>query len=239
MDELQGALADLTVVTAETEAAGDHNKVWYLRQSTLFAHAPQETVEGVQGIFRMERFPRKTLLFDLGDTERTIFVIKTGKVRLARLTPQGKEVTITVLGPGDMFGEEMLFGTQQRTTFAVVAEDALVCMSKADDLFAVMAADPALAVNVAKTLSSRLDQAADSIENLSYAKLSDRIMQVLRRLAEVHGRKTTIGIEIELRLTHAELASMVGSTRESVSLELQNLVKAGKLEIHGKKIILK
>jgi CRP/FNR family transcriptional regulator len=214
------------------------NKVWYLRQNRLFDQAGDDAIAGGDAIFKTCVYPNKSLVFDQGDPTRIVFLIKRGKIRLTRLTPDGKEVTVAVLGAGDMFGEETLFDDQPRTTHAVCLEESLLCTAKADDLFALLSRNPTLALNVAKILSDKLVDASAAMEDLAYAKISDRILHLLERLAAEHGVETDHGTVIDVRLTHADIASLIGSTRETVSLEMSNLVKAGAIAYDDKRITL-
>ncbi len=214
------------------------NKVWYLKQNRLFARATDESIENCEHIFKTTIFPKRSMVFDQGDPTRLVYLIKRGKVKIARLTPDGKEVTVAVLGAGDIFGEETLFEQATRMTVAVCIEECLLCTAKADDLFALLSRNPQLALNVAKILSERLDDASATMEDLAYAKVSDRLMNLFLRLAGEHGKPTPEGVTLELRLTHADIASLIGSTRETVSLELSNLVKAGRITTDGRFIMI-
>ena len=216
----------------------DENKVWYLQHNRLFSDATFELVEDCQHLFKMTTFPKRGMVFDQGDTTRLVYLIKRGKVKIARLSPDGKEVTIAVLGAGDVFGEEAMFARETRTTVAICIEETLVCTSKADDLFALLTRDPTLALNVAKVLSDRLGDASATMEDLAYASVSDRIMHVFARLAAEHGVETPDGIALDVRLTHNDIASLIGSTRETVSLELANLVRSGRVKNDGRRITL-
>jgi len=220
------------------EVGALENKVWYLRQNRLFARATDESIENCEHIFKTTLFPKRSLVFDQGDPTRLVYLVKRGKVRIARLTPDGKEVTVAVLGAGDIFGEETLFEQELRTTVAVCMEESLLCTAKADDLFALLSRDPQLALNVAKILSERLDEAASTMEDLAYARVADRIMHLFGRLLGEHGRETADGFVLDVRLTHADIASLIGSTRETVSLELSNLSKAGRLKLDGRVITI-
>jgi CRP/FNR family transcriptional regulator len=215
------------------------NKVWYLRQNRLFERANDSTVDASQHLFETCLYPRKAYVFDQGDPSRLVYLVKRGKVRLTRLTPDGKEVTVAVLGAGDLFGEETLFADTPRTTHAVCIEETLLCSAKADDLFALLSDSPALALNVAKVLSDKLLDASATMEDLAYANVPDRIMHLLNRLASEHGVETASGgVLLDVRLTHADIASLIGSTRETVSLELSHLAKAGRIAYDGKHITL-
>jgi CRP/FNR family transcriptional regulator len=219
-------------------SADGANKVWYLRQNRLFESAGEGALESGESIFKTCLFPKRSRVFDEGDPTRLVYLIKRGKVRITRLTADGKEVTVAVLGAGDLFGEETLFGTEPRMTHAVCLEESLLCTAKAEDLFALLAKDPTLALNVAKILSERLLDASATMEDLAYAKVPDRIMHLFERLAAEHGIPGDGGTLLDIRLTHADIASLIGSTRETVSLEMSNLAKAGAIRYDGKFITL-
>ncbi|HYW53109.1 MAG TPA: Crp/Fnr family transcriptional regulator [Dongiaceae bacterium] len=241
MDGLGTALHTFAAMRpAEQPPAGgaDANKVWYLRKNRLFLEATDAGVVSSEHLFTMCEMPRGTRVFDQGDTTRIVYVVKRGTVRIARETPDGKDVTVALLGAGDFFGEETLFGDRPRTTVAVVVEDALLCTVRADDLFALLAQDPQLALNVAKVVSGRLDDARATMEDLAYARVGDRIVHLYRKLASEHGVPVAGGTRVDLRLTHADVASLVGSTRETVSAEIAKLAGAGRLQIRGRAVIV-
>ena len=79
-------------------------------------------------------------------------------------------------------------------------------------------------------MSDRVLELTATVEDLSYARLSERLFHLLQRLATEHGKPVEGGIEITVKLTHADIASLVGSTRETVSLELARLVRAGRIK---------
>jgi CRP/FNR family cyclic AMP-dependent transcriptional regulator len=219
-------------------APNDANKVWYLRQNRLFGEAAEAGVVSSEHLFTMCEMARGTRVFDQGDTTRVVYVVKRGAVRIARETPDGKDVTVALLGAGDFFGEETLFDDRPRTTVAVIVEDALLCTVRADDLFALLARDPVLALNVAKMLSGQLGEARETMEDLAYARVGDRILHLFRKLAAENGVAVEGGTRVDLRLTHADVASLVGSTRETVSVELAKLVETGQLRLKGRSVIV-
>jgi CRP/FNR family transcriptional regulator len=233
MSGLGAAIASLAALRRERPVDEEINKVWYLQQNRIFREATEEGLTEHEHLFTMCEMPRGTRVFDAGDTERVIYFVKRGAVRIVRETADGKEVTVALLGPG-----ESLFDRGGRTTHAVVVEDALLCTSRADDLFGLLSRDPVLALNVAKVLSERLDDARTTMEDLAYARVGERIEHLYRKLAAEHGVAVDGGLRVDVRLTHADIASLVGSTRETVSLEIAKLVERGRLRHAGRAIVV-
>jgi CRP/FNR family transcriptional regulator len=112
-------------------------------------------------------------------------------------------------------------------------EETLICKAHADDLIGLLTGNSGLALNVAQMLSDRLGDASATIEDLAYAKISDRLVNLFDRLAGELGRATDDGTFLDVRLTHQDIASIIGSTRETVSLEMNHLVRAGQIKQEG------
>lgn len=209
------------------------NKVFYLKNNRLFSGTGDRAAE-TEHIFTTALYPAKTAIFEQGDPTRLVYLVKRGNVRISRITPDGKEITVAILGAGDIFGEETLFAEGERTTVATTVGETLLCTAKADDLFALLSSDPELALNVAKIVHERLNDASATIEDLAFARVTDRLLHLFEKLAAEHGVAIAGGTRIELKLTHADIASLIGSTRETVTVELANLVREGKIRSdHG------
>ncbi|MBV8584404.1 MAG: Crp/Fnr family transcriptional regulator, partial [Candidatus Eremiobacteraeota bacterium] len=201
--------------------------------------ATEETVSHCEHFFTQQLFPKRSHIFDQGDPARMVYLVKSGKVKLVRHTEDGKEILLTVLGPGDLFGEEVVFQEQiERSTIAECLEPSLVCMAKAENVYAMLSRHPVLALNVAKYLLEQRDDALSVVEEVAYLKVPERILRLFDRLAAEHGKPVAGGTLLDLRLTHADIASLVGSTRETVSQQLSLLAKAGRIRMNGKSIVL-
>jgi CRP/FNR family transcriptional regulator, cyclic AMP receptor protein len=211
-----------------------------LGQTVLFEGVSEEVTARCAEAFVQRSCRRHTGLFEQGDTARMIYLITQGKVRIARLSEDGDEVTVAIVGAGDMFGEEVLFDADiARSTVATCIEDSFICMSRAEDVFALMSRYPIIAVNMARYLKGQCDRARNTIEDLAYSKVSSRLMHLFERLAAEHGSASKLGTRIDMRLTHAEIASLIGSTRETVTLELGHLVRSGSIAIDGRYYLLR
>ncbi|HZO93501.1 MAG TPA: Crp/Fnr family transcriptional regulator [Candidatus Baltobacteraceae bacterium] len=214
------------------------NKVWYLKSNRLFEDSADDSVRRWEHIFTMREYPKHAAIFAAGDEPRSVYLVKRGHVRIGRLTADGKEITVAMLGPGDLFGEEALFGSRERSTVATAMDDTLVCVSSADDLFTVLSESPSIALNVAKMLNDRLVDMSAQVEDVAYAKVADRLVNLFERLVPEHGVDVEDGVKLDVALTHADLAALIGSTRETVTTELSALVRAGRIRVEGRTITL-
>jgi CRP/FNR family transcriptional regulator len=215
------------------------NKVWYLKRSRLFERASDEAIAGYEHIFTQVTYRKRAVVFEQGDVGRTVYFVKIGRVRIARATADGKEIIVALLGPGDLFGEEIIFSDDVvRSTFATCMEDTLLCTARAADLYGLMTRHPVLAVNVAKYLSEQRDDALSIAEDFAYLKIPDRLMKLLERLASDYGVPSRDGTLIDVSLTQADIASLIGSTRETVSSQLSQLAREGRIVVRGRQIVV-
>ncbi len=214
------------------------NKVWFLKRSKLFERAGEDTVRNCEHLFSQIRYPKRTIVFEQGDTARLVYFVKLGRVRIARRTADGKEITVAILGPGDLFGEEVVFSKTVRTTVATCLSDSTLCMARSEDLYGLLTRYPVLCLNVAKYLHEQRDDALSVAEDVAYLKVPERILKLLERLAAEYGSPVRNMTRIDLQLTHADIASLIGSTRETVSTQLGELVRDGRIALEGRQILI-
>ncbi len=208
------------------------NKVWYLGHSRLFQGIPLKEIQKYAHLFHEFDCKPKEIVFAEGDAGDAIYVLKTGHVRLYRLTEDGKEITIAILGPGDVFGELALFERGQRTTFAESMDNTHLCKASVDEFMRLMANKPQLTMMIAREIARRRDEAETHIAWLAYGTVRGRVAGALRYLAQQHGEVVEGGaVRINLRLPHHEIAHLVGASRETCTVELRRLQHAGIIEL--------
>jgi CRP/FNR family transcriptional regulator len=215
------------------------NKIWYLKQSRLFERASDETVLDCEHLFTQQVYRRGAVLFDQGDAGRVVHLVKRGTVRIARRTADGHEVTIAMLTDGSLFGEEVVFSPNvERSTVATCMTPTLLCSARAEHVYGLLGRFPTLAINVAKYLHERRDEALAIAEDLAFLTVPERIVSLFARLKAEYGTPVADGTLLDVRLTHADLASLVGSTRETVSAQLSQLEKDGRVRHEGRAFVL-
>jgi CRP/FNR family cyclic AMP-dependent transcriptional regulator len=179
-------------------------------------------------------------VFAQGDAVTNVYLIHDGAVSLARSNPDGKEVTVAFLGPGDFFGEEAIFGRAARDTTAVCIEAGTIFAASRPLFAATIRSDPALPMRLASNLSLRFDQVTQTFEDLAFATVEARLIMLFDRLANRYGIPSVNGdgVAVHLRLTHAQIGTFIGSTRETVSVHLSGLIRRQRLRQDGPYYVL-
>jgi CRP-like cAMP-binding protein len=204
------------------------NKVWYLQHNRLFQGVPAKEVEKYAHLFHEQDFKPKQIVFAEGDLGDAVYLLKTGHVRLYRLTEDGKELTLAILGPGDVFGELALFKEARRQTFAESLDDTHICAASVEDFNRLMSHKPQLTMMVASEIAKRRSEMETRIAGLAYGSVRAKLVHALRHLARAHGEARPDGkVKIGIQLSHQELAQLIGTTRETCTIELGKLQKAG------------
>jgi CRP/FNR family transcriptional regulator/CRP/FNR family cyclic AMP-dependent transcriptional regulator len=144
-------------------------------------------------------------------------MIKEGKVKICIISPDGQEVSLTVFGKGEYFGEFALLDGLPRSTDAVALEKVECYTLQRSDFHNTILKNPKIAILILEALSKRLRNTNQMVEDLIFLDVYGRVAKKLLELADAHGIKTEDGVRIDVRLTQQELAAMVGASRESVN----------------------
>ena len=171
------------------------------------------------------------IVFYQGDPGATCYLIQQGRVRIFLLDEDGHELSVRVLGPGELIGEMALFDNQPRSASAVAMTEIRLLILHQDMLRHALREHPDFAVNLLQTLSKRLRQSNEQAGQLASMTVEDRVLRQIEKFAEWTGKPTPTGTRITMPLNQSDLASLVGTSRESVNRALRNLRIQGKLRI--------
>ncbi len=196
----------------------------------VFAGVCPETIDAYRSVFSTRHFPRTSLIFDQGDDATTVFLVSQGRIALNRVAPCGKEVAPALMGPGSIVGADALSEHgSRRSARATAITDATGLLVTTSDLMRILAHDGTVASNVIRILCLQQEAIVATLEELATLKVIDRIALFLGRLAAPTDGQRTDTLRVGLSLTHEQIASFVSSSRETVSLELGRLVRAGRV----------
>lgn len=210
----------------------------YLKNIPVFADLPEELLVRIHEKTTNRFYRKGVVIFFEGDHGEGFYYVKTGKVKILKMTDDGREHIIKILGAGDLFAEVLLFNNRPYPATAVAAEDAAIGVIKNSDLEKLVLSNNLLALELIKALSQRLLYAQQKIKNLALNDVMARTAEVLLRLGREQGRADGNSIEIMLDLSRQDLASLVGTTRETVTRTLTSLKKDGVIDFAGHRVTL-
>ncbi|MGQ0569168.1 MAG: Crp/Fnr family transcriptional regulator [Armatimonadota bacterium] len=208
-----------------------------LKRVLLFNQLSDEILAGLAAHLRRRAFRRDTIIFHKDQAGDALYIVESGRLRIFLPAEGGEEFTIDVLGPGDVFGEMALLDGLPRSASAVTLEDSVLHTLSREEFQRYLAASPQLASALLSFLSGRIRHVMGYTETLAFLDVYGRVARVLLDMAERYGVKEN-GVVINVDLTQAELATMVGATRERINRALAAFRSQGLIETRGKKIVL-
>ena len=173
-----------------------------------------------------------------GDPGAACHVLVRGRVRVFVVGEDGRELAMHILGPGEIIGEMALFDDLPRSANVEALEETQTLEWHRDALLCCLQESSALALNMLRSMSTRLRYATGDAEGLASLTVAERLLQRLRRLADWSGMSVPDGVRIVPPMTQQELAALVGTSRESVNRALVRLRRQGKVRLDGGWIVL-
>jgi CRP/FNR family cyclic AMP-dependent transcriptional regulator len=169
------------------------------------------------------RFRTRQVLFREGDPGRTVFAVRSGRVKVSLHTPGGRELVLAVKEPGELLGELSAIDGRRRSATAQALEPVEALIVDAEQFTEFVASQPRVALRLLRTLAGHIrDNDRDAIDRYS-GDVTSRVARRLVELTERFGEHGNRGLEIALPLTHSDLAGWVGASRESTSRALGRL----------------
>ena len=173
------------------------------------------------------------------DRSEALFMLKKGRVRIYKIAPDGWEFTLAVVEAGTMFGEMALTAQRMRKGYAEAMEPSDICILKNTDLERIVRGNPEVGVRMIRVLSERLRSCETRLEDVTLKNVPARLASLILQLAASEGIMTPEGPRIPIHYTHRQLATMIGSSRETVTRAFTKLQKAGAVELRNRYIYLK
>lgn len=187
---------------------------------------------------QLVKYKRAEKIFEKSQPGGILYVVMSGRIKIFGTSQQGQSKTFAYLEPGDFFGEMSLIDEEVRSASASALDDSVLITLKREDFRKLIFSRPEMALAVLKTLSSRLRRANKEIEGLSFNNVLGRIAQILLDLSDRYGKKIDEGIQIDMALSHKELAEMAGTAREVISRVLSRFRRIGCVAFFDNKIIV-
>lgn len=208
-----------------------------LRSSEIFESFNHIEMARLLGIVEEMELPKHHVIFAPGMPSDAIYFIEKGRVRLTRLSPDGRTVILALLGPGDLIGEAAWESTEHDSYAESLDETRLYQIAK-EAFENLVRQNPEFGLRLIQVIGYRLKQAQARIEDLVFRQVPSRVARLLCTLAEHHGKVTPNGIKLEFPLTHQEIADMVGSSRVTVTQVLNRFRTSEWIGIESKRVTI-
>lgn len=203
-----------------------------LRQVSLFADLTDDELVALTDCLGRRVFTKNTILYHKGSPALSLYLIRSGSVRIFALNETGHDMTLAVYGAGECFGETALLDGNIRSTGAMALEKTITFTMGRDDFVRYLDNYPQVTRRVMELLAHRVEQATAYAENLAFLDVTGRVAAVLLELA-TRGEAKGNGIELDPHLTQGELASWVCASREMVNKVLHELRDEGLITMAG------
>ncbi len=209
-----------------------------LRQVPLFEGLGDEQLDAIALVTITRRFDKHQVIILAEEEGDALFIISSGQVKVSIVSEDGREVILSLLGTGSVFGELSLLDGKPRSANVVTTENTDLYMLRRSDFLQLVYKVPQIAVGLLAELAARLRKTDRKIGGLALLDVTSRISETLLQLADEHGTETDDGVLLKSRPTHQQIANMSGTTRETVSRVLKRLEKQGYISTEGRTITI-
>lgn len=214
-------------------------KLWYLKSCELFRHLGPEELATLERRCLSRKFARGNTIYLPADQADGVLLMAEGRAKIGSYTEDGKQAILAFIDPGEIFGELSLLEEGQRDEFAEAVEKSTVILIPGDVMNTLIEQNPHVAIGVTKLFGLRRRRVERRLKYLLFRSNRERLVSLLLELAEQYGQATADGVTLKIKLSHQDLASVIGSTRETVTVVLGELNSEGLLEVGRRKIVIK
>jgi CRP/FNR family cyclic AMP-dependent transcriptional regulator len=209
-----------------------------VRKAPLFTALDEAAATSLRTSMDSVKIAKGSVLFAEGDEGDHLYVIVEGKLKLGTSSGDGRENLLSILGPGEMFGELSLFDPGPRTSTATAVTDAKLLSLGQEKLIPWLATNPEVSLQLLARLAQRLRRTNEAVGDLVFSDVPGRVAKALIDLGERFGKQTDEGLFVHHDLTQEELAQLVGASRETVNKALADFAGRGWLKLDGRAVLI-
>jgi len=212
--------------------------LWYLKKIPLLAELGPEGLARLAERVEQREVRRREVVYMNGDPGDGLFFVNGGRIKISKVTRDGKELTLAYRLPGEIFGELCLIEGGPREEMAEAMENALISVVDRTLFEQILNKEGVIGARLVKVVAQRRREVENKIEQLIFKDVNAKLAELLLRLGDEYGIEDTRGTLVSLKITHQEMANLIGSTRETVSLTLSQFKRRGFIHTDGRKVIL-
>ncbi len=211
----------------------------YLQHAGLFRGLALSVLDEVAQLARQRSSQNDAFFFHQGDPATTLYVLIQGRVRIVQVTPEGQQVILRIISPGEMFGGIAALGEASYPASAQALEASVALAWDGETVARLMEEYPRIALNALRLLAGRYQEMQDRYRELATERVERRVARALLRLLRQTGRKVENGVLIDFPLSREDLAELTGTTLYTVSRILSGWEKAGLIETGRQRVLIR
>lgn len=218
------------------------SKLWYFENFSMLETLCKKEMAVLDKVAVMRNAPKNDIIYFPEDASNSVYLLKSGKVKISKMSTDGKEIILAILGPGEVFGEMSVTGQEKREEIAEATDDTIICVVKIPDLQKMMEKNPKFNMQITKLIGFRLKKIQNRFESLIFKTSEERVKSFIHEMADEHGTKVQGNNnerEIRLKLTHEDIAKLTATSRQTVTTVLNDLEKQGIIIYDRSRIFIK
>ncbi|HKS52509.1 MAG TPA: Crp/Fnr family transcriptional regulator [Pseudonocardiaceae bacterium] len=209
-----------------------------LARAGIFQGVDPSAVQDLRTALEPVSFPRAHVIFSEGELGDRLYIILSGKVKIGRRSPDGRENLLAVFGPSDMFGELSIFDPGPRTSTATTVTEVHAVTMDRTALREWITKRPEIAEQLLRVIARRLRRTNNMLADLIFTDVPGRVAKALLQLAHDFGTQEGGTLRVTHDLTQEEIAQLVGASRETVNKALADFAHRGWLRLEGKSVLI-
>ena len=211
-------------------------KIWHLKNCDLFTRLSEQEIEDLESQSLSKKVNRGGSVYIPQDQAEGVFLLVKGRIKICHVTPEGKQSILSFVEPGELFGELSFLQQSDRGEYAEAIESSLVVFIPRNVFNRVVQRHPSISMHILRLIGLRRTRVERRLKHLLFLSNKDRLIHLLLELVEQYGQRAEHEIALGINLSHQDLANLIGSTRESVTLLLGELQTEGLIRTARRRI---
>lgn len=205
----------------------------------MFEQVNHDDIKWLESRAKMRKLKRGEPVYLPTQLDKVVLLVASGRIKTCHVTPEGKQAIIAFVEPGEIFGELALVGGNSKDEHAEATEATTLIAIGVNDLQAILHKYSSVSFAITKLIGHRRLKIERRLKNLLFRTNRERIVHLILELTETYGEQTEDGINLGIKLSHQEIASLIGSTRETVTVVLGQIQQEGKIKTARRRIVVK
>ncbi len=212
---------------------------WHLKNCCLFEQISPQDIQRLESVSKFRQLRRGEPVYLPADLADGVLLLVSGRVKICQITSDGKQSILTFIEPGELFGELAILGNQSRGEYAEAVMNSQMVAIPKQEMLSLMHRYTEISAGISKIIGFRRQRIERRLRNLLFQSNRKRLIHLLLELVERYGQTVPNGVKLSIKLTHLEMANVIGSTRETVTVVLGQLQNEGLIQVERRQVIIR